>query len=127
MAGTRFNRLGALFLGLTILIPSVASAEPLVLVVTQAAVGWVGVGQPVIRLHLAPESADALKELTLKNVGSKVDLRVDGEVVMSPVIRDPIVSGSLEISGMPDGVDLAALAKRIADGKVRVEIEVVGD
>ena len=40
-----------------------------------------------------------LKEITEKNIGKRLALVIDKEVVMAAIIRDPITSGRLTVSG----------------------------
>jgi preprotein translocase subunit SecD len=52
-----------------------------------------------IRVELAPAASQNLARVTRANVGRKVPIVIHGEVVMDPLVRDPIESGRLEISG----------------------------
>ncbi len=38
-------------------------------------------------------------EFTANNVGRTVEVRIDGKVVMRPIIREPIKGGSVQVSG----------------------------
>ena len=64
-------------------------------------------------------------EFTANNIGRTVEVRIDGKVVMRPIIREAIKGGSVQVSG---GFTLAT-AKELADhlnsGAARVEAEVV--
>jgi len=82
---------------------------------------------PVISLQMSSASAAAFAKLTQANVGRRMELRLDGVTVMAPLIREPILGGSAQISGLPDDVDPHDLASRIAAGTIRVEVEIVGE
>ena len=50
-------------------------------------------------------------------------LLVDGKIVMSPVIREPILKGQVQISGGFTAAETDDMAKSIrADSKVEVEV-----
>ena len=101
------------------------AAEPLVLAVKTALVlRDQTTGEPVLSLTLMPDSAKAFGELTAANVGRVVELRLDGKVVMAPVVRDPILGGLVNVSGAFAPTELEDVADRIARGDVRVEVAV---
>ncbi len=105
-----------------------ALAEPLRLAVAYASASVdAATGQPVIDFRMTEDSAKAFAELTAANVGRTMELRIDGKTVLAPVIREPILGGSGQISGGLDGVDVDALARRLANGHARMEVEIVGD
>ena len=52
-----------------------------------------------IRLNLTAAGKTALADATAKNVGMRVAVVADGEVVAMPVIREPVTDGRLVISG----------------------------
>jgi preprotein translocase subunit SecD len=115
-----------LLLLLSVLASSIAAAEPLAIEVTKAE-ALLSAGVPVITIEMSSASAAAFGELTRANVGRRMELRLDGVTVMAPLIREPILGGSAQISGLPDDVDPPALASRIAAGTLRVEVEIVGE
>ncbi|MCB1494495.1 MAG: hypothetical protein KDJ86_01810 [Bauldia sp.] len=104
----------------------VALAEPLVLSVTSAeAMEDQVTGDPIIFFSMAEESAAAFGRLTTENVDRTVEIRLDGVTVSAPVIREPILRGTVVIYGDFDHTDVVDLAARIASGDVTVEVEVV--
>jgi preprotein translocase subunit SecD len=104
-----------------------AFAEPLVLEVKEAMVALdQRVQEPILSIRLTPAGREAFARFTTENVGRKVEMRIDGKVVMTPVIREPILGGSLQISG-PSLGDVRALASRLSAGNVKIEVEVVAD
>ncbi len=52
-----------------------------------------------IRLNLTAAGKTALADATTKNVGMRVAIVADGEVVAMPVIREPVTDGMMVISG----------------------------
>jgi preprotein translocase subunit SecD len=73
-------------------------------------------------------SKRAFAEFTSRNIGHKMELRVDGKAVTAPVIREPILGGSGQISEKSMTVESAkAIAERLSTGKAKIEIEIVDD
>ncbi len=78
----------------------------------------------IIFIKLSEESKRQVAEMTQKNVGKSTELRVDGQVLMKPVIREPLLAGVLDIAGNLSLSEAKAIAKRMANG-ARVELEVM--
>jgi preprotein translocase subunit SecD len=86
-----------LFLAMTASMP-VARAETVVLEVTRAAAGFdERTGKPVVTYHFANKRAFA--DLTEKNVGKRLELRIGGRVILSTIVREPILGGAGQVSG----------------------------
>ena len=83
--------------------------------------------QPAIAIKMRPASAKQFAELTTQNVGRKLELRIDGKIVMAPVVREPILAGSLQISGGFTLQQAKDLADSIAAGKSKVEVELANE
>ena len=81
-------------------------------------------GEPVLDIKLAPESTKSFADLTGANIGKTVALKIDGAVVASPVVREPIVDGTVRISGGLDPEELRAIAAKLSSLSVEVEVEV---
>jgi preprotein translocase subunit SecD len=120
----RFGRVAAALAAL-VLAGKVAEADPLAVTVLSADLAIdPGTNEPVLSLRFDEASAKAFADLTRDNVGKVVELRVDGKVVMSPIVREPIVGGSLRVSGpFPPG-ELKDMAARLSAGTAKVEVEV---
>ena len=65
-----------------------------------------------------------MAEMTQKNVGRTTEFRVDGRVVMKPVIREPLLAGVFEISGRFDMTEAKDIARKLSSG-AKIEIEVM--
>ncbi len=83
--------------------------------------------EPVVSFRLMPSSKRKLGEFTTANVGRKVEIRVDGQVLMSPVIREPITNGVVQVSGHFTLREAADLAARLTAGTSKIEVELVPD
>ncbi|MGV1941130.1 SecDF P1 head subdomain-containing protein [Agrobacterium sp. 22-211-1] len=55
---------------------------------------------PAVEIALTPESAKAFEDFTRVALGHKTQLLVDGEVIFEPVVREPIIGGSVTINGL---------------------------
>lgn len=102
-----------------------AMAEPLTLAIAKAAVvSDQASGQMALSLKMTPESAKAFADFTRANVGKVVDLSVDGAVVASPRLVEPILGGEVMLNGTFDAGELQRLAERISAGGAKVTVEV---
>ncbi|WP_027051697.1 SecDF P1 head subdomain-containing protein [Mesorhizobium erdmanii] len=102
-----------------------AMAEPLTLAIAKAAVvsdqASVQMG---LNLKMTPDSAKAFADFTKANVGKVVDLSVDGTVVASPRLVEPILGGEVMLNGTFAPGELQHLAERISAGGAKVTVEV---
>jgi preprotein translocase subunit SecD len=105
-----------------------ASAAPLALEVASATANLDQYsGRPVISIVLAASSARAFGEFTTANVGRAAEVRIDGKAVMKPIVREPILGGTVMISGAFSIDEARNLASRLATGRAGVEVEAVAD
>ena len=72
-------------------------------------------GRPTVALIFTEDGREKFARLTGDNIGGRVGILVDGELVTAPVIRAPILEGKAVING--DFTEEEA--KRIAAGIVR--------
>jgi preprotein translocase subunit SecD len=75
-------------------------------------------------MELTADSKEAFGAFTDRHIGEQVDLKVDGEVLMSPVVREPIRGGEVWITGRFEKAELVAIAKRVEAADAKVEAEV---
>jgi preprotein translocase subunit SecD len=78
--------------------------------------------QPAIAVKMSRSSAQ-FAQFTLKNLDHKFDIRIDGKTVTSPVIRESIMQGRLQISRRLTMRQARDLADRIAAGKSKIEFD----
>jgi preprotein translocase subunit SecD len=104
-----------------------AAAEPLLLDIAQAEVAYdQRTSEPVVSFRFMPDSARRFAQFTTENVGHVAELRVDGKVYSRPVIREPILGGSGQISGHLSVPEAQALAARLSGG-AKLEIEAMAN
>jgi len=102
-----------------------AMAEPLALAIAKAmVVSDEASGQMALNLKMTPDSAKAFADFTKVNVGKVVDLSVDGAVVASPRLVEPILGGEVMVNGSFAAGELQRLAERISAGGAKVTVEV---
>ena len=82
--------------------------------------------QAIIFVKLTEESKRLMAEMTQKNVGKPTEFRVDGRVLMKPVIREPLLAGVFEIAGRFNLNEAKDIARRLSSGS-KIEVEVVSD
>jgi preprotein translocase subunit SecD len=101
------------------------AAEPLAIQVVEAQPAFdARTNEPLITFRMSEKSAQLFGELTAKNVGKKFAIRIDGRTISAPVIREPIVGGTGQISGLTKD-DAKTVADALASGKARLEFEIV--
>ena len=106
----------------------VAVAESLTIDVTRAELAYdQRSGQPLVSFLMTETSKRAFADFTARNVGRTTEFRVDGRVVMRPVIREPITGGSGQIAGHLSADEAKGIATRLASGAAKIEIDVVPD
>jgi preprotein translocase subunit SecD len=66
-------------------------------------------GKPILKLIFAETSKERLRSIFgTENLGQMVELRVDGRVVLSPVLREPLTGVQMQISD-PSWTDQAVI------------------
>ena len=107
---------------------TIVSAEPLAIEVTDVTpVFDKRTNQPAITFKLTPASARQFAELTAKNIGRILALRIDGNTVMIQPIQKPIVNAAVQVSGEWTLLQAKDIADRIAAGQSKVEVDVIND
>ncbi|MEW6454154.1 MAG: hypothetical protein AB1490_26175 [Pseudomonadota bacterium] len=122
-----FHWAAAIVLTSTLLVA--ANAEPIAIDVVSAELGFdQRSGQPVISFKMTPASQGLFANFTAANVGRKMDIRVDGQTLMSAVIREPIVGGTGQIADRSlTASQMKDLAGQIAAGRAKIEFEIAKD
>jgi preprotein translocase subunit SecD len=111
------------------LLAASANAEPIAIQVISAQAAFdQRTNQPIIAFKMTPVSARLFAELTAKNVGRKMEIRIDGKTVSAPVIREPILGGSGQISNASWTLnEVREIAERLSAGKATIEFEAVNE
>jgi preprotein translocase subunit SecD len=121
LQGVRF-----VFAAVAVFVATAAVANPLTLTVLKAeAISDMATGEPVVSISFDAASTEAFAAFTRDNVGRKTVIRIDGEEIMRPIIREPILGGEVLISGNMTMADAGDLALRLTLGDARIEVELV--
>jgi preprotein translocase subunit SecD len=121
-------RLWALTIALLVGSVFVSAAEPLLLDVARAELAYDRrSGEPVVTFVLTQPSAGLFARLTADNVGRRIAVSVGGNVYMRPVVREPILGGSGQISGMTSVEEARDIAARLSSGAAKLELEALAD
>ncbi|CAN7322860.1 SecDF P1 head subdomain-containing protein [Rhizobium sp. LjRoot254] len=74
-------------------------AEELVVQVASAELAQDYAGLAAVAIRLSAKSASDFGVFTQARVGEKIEVKLNGRVLIAPVIRDPIYGGLMQISG----------------------------
>lgn len=75
-------------------------------------------GHYVIQLQLNKEGAQLFKDMTTKYVGRVLYILLDGEVLLAPVVNEPIPGGACTITGMESREVAEKIASQIQSGSL---------
>jgi preprotein translocase subunit SecD len=119
----RYGAVTAIFLLVT---ADIAAGEPLAIEFDSVQTAYdQRTGEPVITFKMSPASQKLFAQLTLKNVGHKLAMRVDGQTLSEPVIREPILGGFGQISGHFTDQQARDIAGRLSSGRSKLELDIV--
>ncbi|MGF6227000.1 preprotein translocase subunit SecD [Inquilinus ginsengisoli] len=71
---------------------------------------------PVVELTLTPIGRDRLARATTANVGRILAVLVDDTLITAPIIREPILGGRVQISGLMTVAEATDLARLLGVG-----------
>ena len=75
-----------------------------------------GIGQPYISMGLNSQGTKQFATLTRENVGRRLAIVLDGEVISAPNIQEPIPSGNAQITGQFSFEEASVLALSLRSG-----------
>ena len=81
-----------------------------------------GAREYVVDLQMTPEGADKFYDATSANVGKRISIIYDGEVISSPRVQQAISGGKAVITGMADLEEAQKLASFIRIGSLSLEL-----
>jgi preprotein translocase subunit SecD len=119
--GPRFLGPLAVLLSLLLLPAAALAGETIELHVRHASIVSDRVGQIAMQLELTPQSRDDFAAFTGRHVGDTIDLSVDGKVLMSPRLMEPIAGGLIMVSGSLAQGELERMTTRISQERAKVE------
>lgn len=77
----------------------------------------------VVALTLTDEATQRFAEYTSNNIGKRLPIVYDGQVISNPAIQSAITGGSCVINGMADYEEASELAAIIRIGGLKLELE----
>lgn len=81
--------------------------------------------EPMVGLVFTDEGSKLFAKLTKENVGKKIGIFIDGNLISSPVVNQEIKDGQAQISGSFTLDDAKTLIKRLNSGALPVDIELI--
>jgi hypothetical protein len=107
---------------------SVVAAEPLLLEIARATAGFdERTNEPIVKIGLTDASKRLFAQFTSGKVGSKMELRSNGQILTGAVMREPLDVGSFQISGQFTVDQAKTLADRLSSLDAKIEVEFVSD
>lgn len=100
------------------------AGESIVLHVQHASIVNDSAQQMALQVELTQESQGDFAAFTTRHLNETIDLKVEGAVLMSPRLMEPITGGKLMISGQFGMSELSTIAKRIEAADAKVEAAV---
>ncbi len=83
-------------------------------------------GSPVVVLYFNNTGAELFEKITRENVGRQLAIFLDGELISSPVVQEPIAGGVATITGQFTPVEGRDLVRNLNFGALPVPITLVG-
>ena len=82
-------------------------------------------GQNLVSLEFSSEGAGKFADLTAKNVGRKIAILLDGEVLTAPNVKEPITGGKAVITGSRTLEEAHNLAILLRSGSLPVKVNII--
>ena len=81
--------------------------------------------QYVVNLEFSDEGAKKFADLTTKNVGRRIAILLDGEILTNPNVREPITGGRAEITGQESQEEAHRIAMLLRSGALPVKVNII--
>ena len=82
-----------------------------------------GNSQNVVELQLTDEGAKKFADATEENIGKRIYIIYDNQVISAPTVQSHITGGTAQITGMADREEAENLASSIRIGSLSLELE----
>ena len=82
-------------------------------------------GNNDVNLEFSDEGAQKFADLTTKNVGRKISILLDGEVLTAPNVQEPILGGHARITGQKTLEEAQNLAIVLRSGALPVKVNII--
>lgn len=84
-------------------------------------------GEPVVRIQLDAQGGAKFARMSSENVGQRFAIVIDGKIISAPVVAEPILGGSMEISGAMTAEEAKELAIMLRSGALKVPFRIVSE
>lgn len=81
--------------------------------------------EPVVSIRFSPEGAELFEDITRENVGARLAIFLDGEIISSPRINEAIAGGTAIVSGGFTPEEARELAQNLSFGALPMPISLV--
>jgi protein-export membrane protein SecD len=85
-----------------------------------------GLGEPQVSLKFDDEGARLFADLTKKNLGKKIAIYLDNEIISAPTVQSEITNGEAVITGDFSVDEAKKLAGRLNEGALPVPLTLIG-
>jgi preprotein translocase subunit SecD len=85
-----------------------------------------GLSNPQVALRFDDEGSTMFADLTKKNLGKKIAILIDGQIVSAPTVQSEITNGQAVITGNFTQTEAKDLVSRLNEGALPVPITLVG-
>jgi protein-export membrane protein SecD len=85
-----------------------------------------GLSEPEVSLKFDDEGTKLFAEVTKKNIGKRVAIYLDGEIITAPTVQSEILNGEAVVTGNYTIEEAKDLVKRLNEGALPVPISLVG-
>lgn len=82
-----------------------------------------GINQAIVELQFTDEAAETFSELTAENIGQRIPIVYDGEIISSPQVKEQIPGGTASIDNMESFEAAETLASQIRIGSLSLELQ----
>ncbi|MCL6634297.1 MAG: protein translocase subunit SecD [Peptococcaceae bacterium] len=82
-------------------------------------------GQVQVNLEFEPDGAKIFADVTAANVGRRIAILLDGQVLQAPVVREPIPNGRAQITGYESLEEAHNIAILLRSGALPVKLDVM--
>ncbi len=82
-------------------------------------------GRTTVNLTFTPEGTKKFAAITTQNVGRKIGIYLDGNLLQEPVVNEPIPSGKAEITGYSSLEEAHRMAILLRSGALPVKLQVL--
>lgn len=85
-----------------------------------------GLSEPEVSLKFDDEGTKLFADITKKDIGKRIAIFLDGEVITAPTVQSEILNGEAVVTGNYTVEEAKTLVKRLNEGALPVPISLVG-